>query len=308
MSFTIDVQHVQDVIIQEIANIMWAYAKLEFDPGQSLCAAAAHRLLRVVHRATPQNLANLLWAYAKLAQSPGDECMQALTSRLQQQAQNADPQVVANTLWACAEVAWAPSDAFMEAMFARMLQVMPTASAQALANLLSACVKLGMHPEGKLVQAAVRRMHDLMQARETSSQNLSNMVWACAKMGVHPAGGFTPACIKQLQDSMSSAASQQITTTSGAYATLQEPLPAALLEAAAQRLQVLLPHLKVQGMCRIAVAYACYRHIPGDGFLDCLALQFQQLQPPAATRGVAEMRRAYKSLDLQPDVAWLRPC
>ena len=295
----------QDVKLQSIANIMWSYATLGFNPGPCVLEAAAQRTLRSVREATPQGVANLLWAYANLGQSPGDECMQALTSQLHQQVRGgADPQATA--VWACAELAWPPSGSFMEAMFARMLQVMPTASAQAIANLLTACVKLGMHPEEQLVQAAVRRMHDLMQGRETSSQNPSYLVWACAKMGVHPAGGFTPAYIKQLQDRMSSAASQHITTTSRAYATLGEPLPATLLEAAAQRLQVLLPHLKVQGMCQIAVAYAYYRHIPGNGFLDCLALTYQQLQPPARKVEVTQMCRAYKSLGLRPSVMWFR--
>ena len=31
-----------------------------------------------------------------------------------------------------------------------------------------------------------------------------------------------------------------------------------------------------------AFAYAYYRHKPSNGFLDSMALQFQQLQPPAS--------------------------
>ena len=80
------------------------------------------------------------------------------------------------------------------------------------------------------------------------------------------------------------------------------------LEAAAQRLQSLLPELKVQDMCQITFAYAYYRHMPSNGLLDRMALQFQQLRPPAEHYQACQMCRAYRSLGLHPDVDLYRGC
>ena len=97
--------NMQGVNMQDVSNVLWAYAKLGVDPGPCLREAAAHHLLQLVHKANPQDVANLLWAYAKLGHSPGEECMQALTSQLHRQAQSAQPQAIANAVWACAELA-----------------------------------------------------------------------------------------------------------------------------------------------------------------------------------------------------------
>ena len=96
----------------------------------------------------------------------------------------------------------------------------------------------------------------LMHMSKADPQALSNLVWACAKMGVRPAGGFTPAYIRHLQEMLPSPSPQHTSTSMWAYAVLKTPLSATLLEAAARRLQTLMPDLEAPDICQSATMYA----------------------------------------------------
>lgn len=56
---------------QNLANMLWAYATLEVQPGPELTTAATRRMLELLPESKPQALANLAWAFATLGCNPG---------------------------------------------------------------------------------------------------------------------------------------------------------------------------------------------------------------------------------------------
>lgn len=72
---------------QDVANIVWAFATLEFDPGEHVIAELHHRAMHQICIFSVQELANLLWATASLGHAlPGSHCIEylhAIESRIQ---------------------------------------------------------------------------------------------------------------------------------------------------------------------------------------------------------------------------------
>ncbi len=51
---------------QQIANILWGYATLQWDPGEPFMTAMAEQLIARQNTVTPQGISNSVWAMAKL--------------------------------------------------------------------------------------------------------------------------------------------------------------------------------------------------------------------------------------------------
>ena len=54
-----------------MANILWAFATLDVQPGTGLLEAGAHRMLELLPTTKPQALSNTMWAFATLGYNPG---------------------------------------------------------------------------------------------------------------------------------------------------------------------------------------------------------------------------------------------
>ena len=69
---------------RNVANIVWALAKLSGHPGDALLGACAAQAAARVHEANAQNIANTLWALASLgaAQAPWGNCCSMSTGHL----------------------------------------------------------------------------------------------------------------------------------------------------------------------------------------------------------------------------------
>ena len=219
---------------QEIANLVWALAKLvengvlQLDQGDLANGALTALLLQVVqvaqvasHQAgfKPQEIANLLWALAKLVENgllqldQGGLANRALTALLSQVVQVAQveshqagfiPQHIANLLWALAKLVengllkLDQGDLAKGAVMALLPQVVQVASRQpgftpqGVANLLWALAKLVENgllqlDQGGLANGALTAL--LPQVVQVAShqagfkpQEIANLLWALAKL------------------------------------------------------------------------------------------------------------------------------
>ena len=68
---------VQDCNPQNMANILWAFATLDVQPGTGLLEAGAHRMLELLPTTKPQALSNTMWAFATLGYNPGTRTLAA---------------------------------------------------------------------------------------------------------------------------------------------------------------------------------------------------------------------------------------
>ena len=73
----------QDCNPQNMANILWAFATLDVQPGLQLLEAGVARMLDLLPQTKPQALSNTMWAFATLGHNPGAHaCSAAFTPRL----------------------------------------------------------------------------------------------------------------------------------------------------------------------------------------------------------------------------------
>ncbi|WP_163387952.1 DUF1601 domain-containing protein, partial [Endozoicomonas acroporae] len=189
---------------QEIANLLWAMAKL-VDSGQErtpgLNAAVAALLPHVnaqKDQFIPQHIANLLWAMAKLVdngqeRTPGlNEAVARLLPLVNAQKAHFKPQEIANLLWAMAKLVdngQEQTPEFNEAVAALLPHVNAQKAnfkPQGIANLLWAMAKLvdnGQERTPGLNEAVAALLpHVNAQKDQFNAQGVTNLLWAMAKL------------------------------------------------------------------------------------------------------------------------------
>lgn len=63
--------------MQGLANMLWAFAKLE-QPAPALCEAAASEVVRRLHSFSLRDLSQILWAFAKLEHRRSPQAVSAI--------------------------------------------------------------------------------------------------------------------------------------------------------------------------------------------------------------------------------------
>jgi hypothetical protein len=94
---------------QNVANVMWAFSKLERMPDDKTWAALETAAGRVAPEMNPQNVANTMGALSKLERMPDDKTWAALELAAGRVAREMNPQEVANVMWAYATLGRVPN-------------------------------------------------------------------------------------------------------------------------------------------------------------------------------------------------------
>ena len=94
---------------QNLANTLWAYSKLDHDPGAQLLDLFCHCILRELGRFSAQNTSNMLWAFARLGHNPGPVLLDAAAKHATLNVTAFAPQVclkqIVWELWPCTGLA-----------------------------------------------------------------------------------------------------------------------------------------------------------------------------------------------------------
>uniref|UniRef100_UPI0013D6949F RAP domain-containing protein n=1 Tax=Endozoicomonas acroporae TaxID=1701104 RepID=UPI0013D6949F len=194
---------------QEIANLLWAMAKL-VDNGQEqtpeLNEAVAALLPHVSAQKanfTPQGIANLLWAMAKLVDNGQkrtlglNEAVASLLPDVNAQKANFNPQEIANLLWATAKLVdngQERTPQLQEAVAVLLPQVNPEKAnfkPQEIANLLWAMAKLGELIELDVLTSTFKTLVDQISGNPQFSQqailmSLWGVMVCCARLSLVP--------------------------------------------------------------------------------------------------------------------------
>jgi hypothetical protein len=113
------------MIPQDVANTVWAYARLGRSPGEKALIALDAAAARVAPEMIPQDVANTVWAYAKLDRSPGKKALIALDAAAARVAPEMIHKDVANTVWAYASLGRSPGEKALIALDAAAARVAP---------------------------------------------------------------------------------------------------------------------------------------------------------------------------------------
>lgn len=167
---------------QAIANIMWAFAKLNAKVGDDFLRVMADcvsaRLAQSKSAFNSQELVNTVWAFATLAWTPTPNFLQLIEQSAIAIAASPgfSPQGTANLMWALAKFGQAVSEALQQAMAESALRHTAEFTNQGLVNTLWGFAKLGVPVETKVLRALtgqVRARVDELEARDVAS-----IIWA----------------------------------------------------------------------------------------------------------------------------------
>jgi hypothetical protein len=163
---------------QGIANMLWAFAKLDLTPSAQLLAAASLAATNSIDSFTPQNIANMLWAFAKLDLTPSAKLLEAATLAATNSIDSFTPQNIANMLWAFAKLDLTPSPTLLDAACLVATKSINSFKPQEIANMLWAFAKLDLTPSAQLLDAASSVATNSINS--FNPQNIANMLWAFA--------------------------------------------------------------------------------------------------------------------------------
>lgn len=162
---------------QEIANTLWACAKLDIYAPDLLDRLDQHSSHLLQH-GNPQEIANTVWACGTLGvHAP---ILFAELDRQHFRLETAKPQEVGNTVWAYAKLG-IPAPHLLAAVDQQSDTLLANGNTQEIANTLWAFAKLGT-PAPRLLDGFDQRSQVFL--REGNSQDLANVMWACATLGV----------------------------------------------------------------------------------------------------------------------------
>ena len=195
---------------QDIANVLWALARLEDKPRPALNAAIAHRAMEIHYTFKAQEIANFLWAHATSRIKPSSELLNRMSNRAVAVSTFFKPQEISNTLWAFATLKIKPAR--------ELLQL--------------------------LVERATMLLRDIQNTREFKPQEISNIFWAFATLKITPASELVHLLIEQaktlLQDSLydSGFKPQEIAIFLYSFAAMRIPLSSDLFRLLSLRAEV----------------------------------------------------------------------
>lgn len=160
---------------QELSNLLWACAAMRYrDP--ELLEEAARQLTHRLWDCNSQDLGNIAWAYGRLRYY-NQAFFTALCGALHAKADAMQPQEMSNAIWACAAMQHYDVEWFSSAT-RRLKAGMGQFSTQSISNIVYACAKLN-HPDPALAAQAAE--YAAASGRSFRSQELVVMLWSLAK-------------------------------------------------------------------------------------------------------------------------------
>ncbi|KAK9842858.1 hypothetical protein WJX74_003528 [Apatococcus lobatus] len=259
---------------RNLANIVWAFAKMEYDPGQQLLQEVADELATKAASCNPQNVANSVWAFGSLGFHPGDDDLQKLAEAAKDKLNDFVPQNLSNTLLGFAKLDWI-EESFLLALVETSMRKLEEFTPQALSNTAWACSKLGVYSKeflDAIAQEATKKLNKF------NAQNIANLIWAFASLAqsgdkstfIDLFDGAAAAAEKQ----MGSFSPQNAANTIWAFAKLEHPVPS-LMKAVAGHAEWSIKEYQPQSVANLVWALATLQGEPGAGLLQSVAAHFK---------------------------------
>ena len=174
---------------QEVANSLWAVAKLGGARGTGLDAVLLGRVQELAAQLEPQHVSNVLWAMATQGAAPPPKLRLALEAQATRLAPRMNAQAVANVLWAYGTLGLPVPPRLLEALTQRTVRVAPHMTGQGVATVLWALATLDVesHTLPPALLPAVEARLGATAAR-LKPQEVASALWAAARLGVRPLG------------------------------------------------------------------------------------------------------------------------
>lgn len=86
---------------QNVANMVWAFAKLEYEPRCPLLSTLAEEATAKLTEFNSQNVSNMLWAFAKFVFIPSKQLLDAAVTKISRNIEQFNPQVAFSIFCPC---------------------------------------------------------------------------------------------------------------------------------------------------------------------------------------------------------------
>jgi hypothetical protein len=269
---------------QEVCNLLWACATVQFrPPDEPFLTAAATRIAAVAEVCAPLDLAQALWALETLRfrrKATQQALLQSALNRLHQFG----PQPLSNLAWAVASSGMQYPRGLPEAVAQQLQALLPQMTPQGMTTTLWALSKMGRVPQ-QLVHAA--SSHISAQLPLYNAQDLCNVAMVVAKAGYRE-----PQLLQDLAAAASSAAALTLGAAAGGSSSSSSPRSSPGHAVSSKRANM----LTATGVCNLVWAFA------GSGWCDVqLMQQLQQVAvlhlPQLQPRNIAALCQGCALLD-----------
>ena len=171
---------------QGLANVAWACARLNHDPGEDVLAAIAGGIERELAAASSVGGVGGGNGGAR----GGKHSHGGHSSR-----GGVRPQAVSNTLWAFGQLKYKPDVVVLASVTHHAQPLLRNFRAQELANTLLGLVELEHDPGADFMQATYASARDNL--RQFEGQETSNLLWCCARLNRPPPLELTTSLLEQ---------------------------------------------------------------------------------------------------------------
>ena len=277
---------------QGLANVAWAYARLEHHPGANILddiAAGLERELRESGASRgasrggtsasrggrrgevrPQAISNTLWAFGQLRHRPDDATLSSLCDGAARILDGFRAQEVSNTLLGVAYLEHDPGAAFWDAAMRTTMENLRSFEGQETSNLLWACARLGRPATQEVVDALLEQSAAQNLGGMASVLNLSQCLWACAKMDRPPPAAYVLAVEREIPRCASRMNPENLDCVFWALATLGTPLREEAMAALTASAARLADRMDAEMLVKTHWAFARLRHRPAPGDMQAL--------------------------------------
>jgi hypothetical protein len=122
--------------LQEVANMLWAYATMGRKPGDRVMGLLDGRAEAISGEFNSQDVANTLWGYATMGRKAGERMMRLLEGWTEAISGEFNLQEVASTLWSYATMGRQPEERVIGLLEGRAEAISDECNSQHVANTL----------------------------------------------------------------------------------------------------------------------------------------------------------------------------
>ena len=287
---------IDDFDPQHLANMVWAWATIRYQPSNEVRAAMEQRMLTCLDEYyKPQALANTIWLWATMKYQSSEAVLTSIERRMDVVDDFDDSQqeqALTNTVWAWATIYDQPSLAVMTGMERRILACcLDDFDPQLLANTVWAWVAL-RHQPSEAMLAAIEQRIMIACLDDFKPKHLANMAWVWASIRHQPPDTVLDALEWRMLGCIDDFDPQLLANTLWAFATLRYQPSMTVLAVIEQRiLSCGLDDFDPQELSNILWAWTTIRHRPSNAVLTAieqrmLACDIDDLMPQALANTV----------------------
>ena len=262
---------------QGLANVAWACARLEHEPGAQLLddiVAGLDRELkgksasqggRRTREVKPQAVSNMVWALGTLRHRPGDDVLNAIFAAVSPKLRDYRAQELTNVVLGAAHMEYTPDDVFIASVFDAVRENVRSFEGQETSNLLWAIARIGAKAPEDIVAALLEQSAAQNLGGMASAMNLSQCLWACAKMGTPPPEVYLKAVDAEMPRCAPRLTTESVDCILWALATIGSPLGPDAMDALTNSAARLADCMDAEMLVKTHWALARLRHRPAPG-------------------------------------------